>query len=253
MKSFGVDAEWIPGEERRHRLKMTAMKPSGNHTSAASVAGRHRRSAESARTACLRRWVGSRGGCALRGVRTGSRYLALGLRGSKSQCKKSGPRAPRMWHWHRLTSVRLVRDTSVDHSGRLAGRVGCLCAAHGIQAMLSHRHRRACPRHSPCCHGRSERIICTGCHRRPVDRHQYGRGLWDHLWGSQLHLGRWHNTRRHSVVLRGCSSAVCSRLCEPRCAAYSSCSSSASTSANSSPCYLRICYKTLSDWVLQDS
>jgi hypothetical protein len=30
MKSFGVDAEWIPGEERRHRLKMTAMKPSGN-------------------------------------------------------------------------------------------------------------------------------------------------------------------------------------------------------------------------------
>jgi hypothetical protein len=145
--------------------------------------------------------VGSRGGCALRGVRTGSRYLALGLRGSKSQCKKSGPRAPRMWHWHRLTSVRLVRDTSVDHSGRLvpfrsgsvssqqlAGRVGCLCSAHGIQALLSHRHRRACPRHSPCCHGISERIICTGCHRHPVDRHRYGRGLWEHLWGSQLTL-----------------------------------------------------------------
>ena len=34
------DAEWIPGEERRHRLKMNAMKPSGNHTSVASVAGR---------------------------------------------------------------------------------------------------------------------------------------------------------------------------------------------------------------------
>ena len=33
MQSFGVDAEWIPGEERRHRLKMTTMKPSGNHTS----------------------------------------------------------------------------------------------------------------------------------------------------------------------------------------------------------------------------
>jgi len=26
MKSFGVDAEWIPGEERRHRLKMTVMR-----------------------------------------------------------------------------------------------------------------------------------------------------------------------------------------------------------------------------------
>ena len=24
MKSFGVDADWIPGEERRHRLRMTA-------------------------------------------------------------------------------------------------------------------------------------------------------------------------------------------------------------------------------------
>ena len=92
MKSFGVDAEWIPGEERRHRLEMTAMKPSGNYIIAASVAGRHRRSAESARTACPSRWVGSRGGWALRGVRTGSRDLALGLRGSKSQCKKSGPR-----------------------------------------------------------------------------------------------------------------------------------------------------------------
>ena len=125
----------------------------------------------------------------------------------------SGPRAPRMW---RLTSVRLVRDTSVDHSGRLAGRVGRPCAAHGIQALLSHHHRRACPRHSPCCHGRSQRIICTGCRRRPVDRHRHGRGLWEHLWGSQRHLGRWHNTGRHSVVSRGCSSAVCSRLCEPR-------------------------------------
>jgi hypothetical protein len=29
---------------------------------------------------------------------------------------------------------RLVRDTSVDHSGRLTGWVGCLCAAQGIQA-----------------------------------------------------------------------------------------------------------------------
>jgi hypothetical protein len=72
MKSFGVDAEWIPGEERRHRLKMTAMKPSGNHTSVASVAGRHRRSAASVRAAGPRRWVGSRGGCALCGVRTGA-------------------------------------------------------------------------------------------------------------------------------------------------------------------------------------
>ena len=216
MKSFGVDAEWIPGEERRHRLKMTAMKPSGNHPSAASVAGRHRRRAESARAACPRRWVGSRGGCALLSLHTGSRYLAMPSRPSRWHCETSGTRAPRMLHWYRMTGVRLVRDTSVDHSGTLAGRIGCLCAAHGIQALLSHRHRRACPRHSPCCHGRSQRIICTGCRRRPVDRHRHGRGLWEHLWGSQRHLGRWHNTGRHSVVSRGCSSAVCSRLCEPR-------------------------------------
>ena len=72
MKSFGVDAEWIPGEERRHRLKMNAMKPSGNHTNVASVAGRRRRSAESARAAGPRRWVGPRGGCALRAVCTGA-------------------------------------------------------------------------------------------------------------------------------------------------------------------------------------
>ena len=168
MKSFGVDAEWIPGEERRHRLKMTAMKPSGNHPSAASVAGRRRRSAESARAACPRRWVGSRGGCALLSLHTGSRYLAMPSRPCRWHCETSGTRAPRMLHWYRMTGVRLVRDTSVDHSGTLAGRIGCLCAAHGIQALLSHRHRRACPRHSPCCHGRSERIICTGCRRRPV-------------------------------------------------------------------------------------
>jgi hypothetical protein len=49
-----------------------AMKPSGNHTSVASVAGRRRRSAESARAAGPRRWVGPRGGCALRGMRTGA-------------------------------------------------------------------------------------------------------------------------------------------------------------------------------------
>ena len=86
MKSFGVDAEWIPGEERRHRLKMNAMKPSGNHTSVASVAGRRRRSAESARAAGPRRWVGPRGGCALRGVRTG----ANGLRHPPSQSHHPG-------------------------------------------------------------------------------------------------------------------------------------------------------------------
>ena len=50
----------------------------------------------------------------------------------------SRPRAPRIQSMWRLTSVRLVRDTSVDHSGRLAGRVGCPCgcAARGIQALL---------------------------------------------------------------------------------------------------------------------
>ena len=81
MKSFGVDAEWIPGEERRHRLKMNAMKPSGNHTNVASVAGRRRRSAESARAAGPRRWVGPRGGCALRGVRTGANRRRVRARG----------------------------------------------------------------------------------------------------------------------------------------------------------------------------
>jgi hypothetical protein len=89
MKSFGVDAEWIPGVEVRHRLKMTAMTPSGNHTSVASVAGRHRRSAESARAAGPRRWVGSRGGCALCGVRTGSRCLAMPSRPSRWHCETS--------------------------------------------------------------------------------------------------------------------------------------------------------------------
>ena len=72
MKSFGVDAEWIPGEERCHWGETTAMKPSPNHLSDASVAGRRRRSAESARSAGPRRWVGPRGGCALRGLRTGA-------------------------------------------------------------------------------------------------------------------------------------------------------------------------------------
>ena len=116
MKSFGVDAEWIPGEERCHWGETTAMKPSPNHPSAASVAGRHRRRAESARAACPRRWVGSRGGCALRGRRTGSRWLEMPSRGSRWHFETSGPRASRMWHWHRLTGERLVRDTSVDHS-----------------------------------------------------------------------------------------------------------------------------------------
>ena len=172
MKSFGVDAEWIPGEERRHRLKMTAMKPSGNHPSAASVAGRHRRRAES-----------------------------VSSRGSRWHFETSGPRASRMWHWHRLTGVRLVRDTSVDHSGRLAGRIGCLCAAHGIQTLLSHRHRRACPRHSPCCHDRSG-WPSTGRRRRAVDRHRHERGLREHLWGRQSHHGRRDNTGRHNLVSR---------------------------------------------------
>jgi hypothetical protein len=170
MKSFGVDAEWIPGEERCHWEETTAMKQSSNHLGDASVAGRRRRSAESARAAGPRRWVGPLGGCALRGVRTGSRYLAMPSRPSRWYCETSGTRAPRMLHWYRMTGVRLVRDTSVDHSGRLAGRIGCLCAAHGIQALLSHRHRRACPRHSPCCHDRSG-WPSTGRRQRAVDRH----------------------------------------------------------------------------------
>ena len=105
MKSFGVDAEWIPGEERRHRLKMTAMKPSGNHPSAASVAGRRRRSAESARAACPRRWVGSRGGCALLSLHTGSRYLAM-------------PSRPRAHATHRAAAPRAHPPPWASSPGR---------------------------------------------------------------------------------------------------------------------------------------
>jgi hypothetical protein len=93
MKSFGVDAEWIPGEERCHWGETTAMKQSTNHPSVASksVAGRRWRSAESARAAGLQRWVGPRGSCALRGVRTGSRCMSLDPQADGS-CVRLGPR-----------------------------------------------------------------------------------------------------------------------------------------------------------------
>ena len=52
-----------------------APERSPNHPSVASVAGRRRRSAESARAAGPRRWVGPRGGCAMRGLRTGANGL----------------------------------------------------------------------------------------------------------------------------------------------------------------------------------
>ncbi len=126
MKSFGVDAEWIPGEERCHRLKMTAMKPSGNLTSVASVAGRRRRSAESARAAGPRRCVGSLGGCALRGVRTGANRRHVPARGGVGHMSPIGARAQATKLWYQLTGVRLVRHTSVDRRGLLLGRVSVL-------------------------------------------------------------------------------------------------------------------------------
>ena len=67
-----------------------------NHTSVASVAGRRRRSAESARTACPRRWVGSRGGCALRGVRTAQICGTNNLRFSTARMAHYGTD---FWHY----------------------------------------------------------------------------------------------------------------------------------------------------------
>jgi hypothetical protein len=152
MPAIGVSrmscAQGSPDSEPGQRARGLAAQalasptpPPASHPCVASVAGRRRRSEESARAASPR-WAGSTGGPA---------------RGSAASCGAcardpdvlhwdldpldpsagSGPRAPRM---RRLTSVRLVRDTSVDHSGRLTGWVGCLCAAQGIQALLSHRH-----------------------------------------------------------------------------------------------------------------
>jgi hypothetical protein len=63
----------------------------------------------------------------------------MGSRGSRSHFETSGPRAPRIWHWRRLTGVYLVRHTSVDIPGRLSGRVRCIGAAHVIQALTA-RH-----------------------------------------------------------------------------------------------------------------
>jgi len=52
----------------------TKMKPSPNHPSAVSFAGRHCRSAGWARDECPRRWVVSWGGCTLPGGRARSRW-----------------------------------------------------------------------------------------------------------------------------------------------------------------------------------
>jgi len=100
--------------------------------------------------------------------------------------------------------VHLVRDTSVDHLRRLSGRVGCLCAAQGIQALLSRRHRRVGPRHSPLCHGSIERIICTGHRRRAVDRRRHERGLWERPRGPGQSAVQWTSARRQ---MGGCGSS----------------------------------------------
>jgi hypothetical protein len=99
------------------------MKPSPNHLNDASVAGLRRRSPESARSAGPRRWVGPQGGCALRGVRTSVNCLRHPARGGVGMTASICARAHATVRWYRLTGVRLVRHTSVDHRGRLLSRV----------------------------------------------------------------------------------------------------------------------------------
>ena len=194
MKSFGVDAEWIPGEERRHRLKMNAMKPSGNHLSDASVAGRRRRSAESARAAGPRRWVGPRGGCALRGVRTGANRRHVGDRGGVANMAPVCARAHDTVRWCRLTGVRLVRHTSVDHRGRLLGRVGVLCAAHVDAPLFFVSPCRAVCLHLRACH------VGGGCRRggRHQERIGGGQDCGGGLWGDFGDTSR-RSCRGHDV------------------------------------------------------
>jgi len=70
-----------------------------------------------------RRWVGPRGGCALRGVRTGVNCLRHPARGGVGMTASICARAHATVRWYRLTGVRLVRHTSVDHRGLLLSRV----------------------------------------------------------------------------------------------------------------------------------
>jgi hypothetical protein len=192
MQSFGVDAEWIPGEERRHRLKMTTMKPSGNHTSVASFAGRHRRSAASVRTASPRRWVGSRGGCALCGVRTVANRRHHPARGGGGMMAPISARAQATQLWYRLTGVRLVRHMSVDHCGRLLGRVSVLCAAH-IAAPLFF----GSPCRAVCLHRRASHVgdgcrRCAGHQQRVGCGQDCGGGLWEDFGDTSRRSQRGH-------------------------------------------------------------
>ena len=98
----------------------------------AAVAGHRRRSAASVRAAGPRRWVGSRDGCALCGLRTGANGLWLSRDGRSRGRQSAHVRAvwPHSSGVRPLTGVRLVRHTSVDPRRRLSGRVSVLCAAH---------------------------------------------------------------------------------------------------------------------------
>ena len=81
--------------------------------------------------------------------------------------------------WCRLTGVRLVRHTSVDHRGRLLGRESVLCAAHVAAPLFFVSPRRAGVLHLRASH------VGDGCRRGA--RHQQrvgggqdcGGGLWE--------------------------------------------------------------------------
>jgi hypothetical protein len=74
--------------------------------------------------------VGSRGNCALRGVRTFANGRHVGARGGVAHMAPICESAQATKLWYRLTGVRLVRHTSVDRRRQLLGRVSVLCAAH---------------------------------------------------------------------------------------------------------------------------
>ncbi len=108
--------------------------PSPNHPNVASVAGRRRRSAESAWAAGPRRWVGPRDGC-VRGMRTGVNRLRVPA-GGVGHTAPICARAHATQLWYLLTGVCLVRHTSVD----LRGDVDSLgpCRARGACAGVCH-------------------------------------------------------------------------------------------------------------------
>jgi hypothetical protein len=70
--------------------------------------------------------VDPRGGCMLRGVRTGANRLRGRAMGGVAATAPICDRVHATQLWCRLTRARLVRHTSVDLRGRLLGRVSVL-------------------------------------------------------------------------------------------------------------------------------